>query len=125
MTTGPTTCLHYKVEAAVILGSCMYCNKNELNISHHTMKNTEEQKQSVPNERTTPRHHYQIRFNTKHGASDLVWRIFEDNIECLATAFRISTHMYSEQSTEDGVTKWNVACDGQMRIDEHGTAHIW
>jgi len=68
--------------------------------------------------------HFLIRFNTKHGDTNLVWRIFQDGAEVLATDFRITSPMYSETSVEHGVTKYNVACDGFLFVDEQGVAHI-
>lgn len=53
-----------------------------------------------------------IRYNTKHGESDLVWRIFEDGVERCASVLRIEVPMWSEASLEGEVTKWNVACEG-------------
>ena len=54
-----------------------------------------------------------IRFNTKHGESDLVWRIFENGVECCASNIRIEVPMWSESSLDGEVTKWNVACEGE------------
>jgi hypothetical protein len=59
---------------------------------------------------------YLIRYNTKHDESDLVWRIFENELEHLVKEFYITVPMYSESSLENGVQKWNVACKGVMRI---------
>jgi hypothetical protein len=53
-----------------------------------------------------------IRFNTKHGESNLIWRIFENGIERCASSIRIEVPMWSESSLEGDVTKWNVACVG-------------
>jgi hypothetical protein len=59
---------------------------------------------------------YHIRFNTKHDGSDLVWRIFENGTEHLVKDFKITVPMFGETTTEFGVQKWNVACDGFMNI---------
>lgn len=59
---------------------------------------------------------YHIRFNTHHGDSDLVWRIFENGVEHLVKQFHITTAMYGESTIENDVVKWNVACDGVMTI---------
>lgn len=69
-------------------------------------------------------HHFQIRFNTKHGDSLLVWRIFDNGEEVLATGFTVKGSMYSEATMEHGVVKYNVACDGYLTIDEFGHAYI-
>ena len=61
---------------------------------------------------------YHIRFNTKHGDSDLVWRIFENDVEHLVKDFRINVPMFGESTTEFGVQKWNVACHGFMKIKD-------
>jgi hypothetical protein len=58
--------------------------------------------------------HYQIRFNTKAEPGDpLVWRVFEDGRERLASDVHLKVRSYTEKSEVDGVTKWNMACDGQ------------
>jgi len=59
---------------------------------------------------------YHIRYNTHHGNTDLVWRVFENGQEHLVKHFHISVPMYSESTVENGVTKWNVACQGHMII---------
>lgn len=66
---------------------------------------------------------YYIRYNTKHGESDLVWRVFENDVEHLVRNFRIEVPMYGESTMEHGIQKWNVACDGYMTIVD-GIAHI-
>ena len=65
---------------------------------------------------------FHIRFNTKHNGSELVWRIFEDGIEHLASDVRIYSPLYTETTIEYGETKWNVVCDGRIVWD--GTAAI-
>jgi hypothetical protein len=57
---------------------------------------------------------YHIRFNTKHNNSGLVWRIFEDGVENLATDVRIIGETFTECTTEHGETKWNIACHGRV-----------
>jgi hypothetical protein len=59
---------------------------------------------------------YYIRYNTQHGESDLVWRVFENGVEHLVKAFYITSPMYGESTVEHGVQKWNVACEGLMKI---------
>ena len=59
---------------------------------------------------------YHIRYNTQHGESDLVWRIFENGQEHLVKNFKILVPMYGESTIENGVQKWNVACQGNMII---------
>jgi len=66
---------------------------------------------------------YHIRFNTKHGESDLVWRIFENGVEHIVKDFRILVPTYGEATIEDGIQKWNVACNGSMKI-VNGIAYI-
>jgi len=61
---------------------------------------------------------YHIRYNTKHGESDLVWRIFEDGAEHLVKGFYITVPMFGESTMEYDVKKWNVACEGVMRIED-------
>ena len=61
-----------------------------------------------------PRYH--IRYNTNHGASDLVWRVFEDDREYLVRDFRITVPVCGTTTMENGQQKWNVECHGIMRI---------
>jgi hypothetical protein len=59
---------------------------------------------------------YYIRYNTKHGESDLVWRVFENGVEHLVKNFHIEVPMFGESTMEHGIQKWNVACEGHMTI---------
>jgi len=61
---------------------------------------------------------YHIRFNHNHNGSGFVWRIFENGTENLVKAFRITVPMYDEQTIENGIEKWNVACEGKMTITD-------
>jgi hypothetical protein len=56
--------------------------------------------------------HIQIRYNTKAGDSNLVWRIIVDGKESLASSVIVFGTMYGEQSLVDGIKKFNLACDG-------------
>jgi hypothetical protein len=60
--------------------------------------------------------HYSIRYNTQHGESDLVWRVFENGVEHLVKNFEIQVPVRGESTLENGIQKWNVACVGTMRI---------
>ena len=62
---------------------------------------------------------YHIRYNTQHGESDLVWRIFENGTEHLVKEFYIKVPVYGESTMEFGIQKWNVACDGIMHIRDN------
>jgi hypothetical protein len=66
---------------------------------------------------------YHIRYNTAHGESDLVWRIFEDGVEYLVRDFLINVPIRGSSTMENGIEKWNVECQGIMRI-ERGVAYI-
>ena len=57
---------------------------------------------------------YHIRFNTKHNGSPLVWRIFEDGVEHLASDVRLVGETFTECTHEYGETKWNIACHGRL-----------
>ena len=59
---------------------------------------------------------YHIRYNTKHGDSDLVWRVFENGTEYLVKDLHISVPVYTENTIENGVIKYNIACEGDMVI---------
>ena len=67
--------------------------------------------------------HIQIRYNTKAGTTDLVWRIIIDGEEFLANSVVIFGTVYSEQSIVDGIEKFNLACDG-MPTWENGMVVI-
>jgi len=66
---------------------------------------------------------YHIRFNTKHGDTDLVWRIFEDGKEHLVRHLQINVPCHDESTVEDGVIKWNICCHGEMMLHD-GKAFI-
>ena len=57
---------------------------------------------------------YHVRFNTKHNGSELVWRIFENGEEYLASDVRIIGETFTECTREYGETKWNIACHGRI-----------
>jgi hypothetical protein len=57
---------------------------------------------------------YHIRFNTKHNGDELVWRVFENGVEHLATDVRIIGETFTECTNEYGQTKWNIACYGRI-----------
>ena len=57
---------------------------------------------------------YHVRFNTKHAGSNLVWRVFENGVENLATDVRILGETFTETTEEHGETKWNIACYGRI-----------
>lgn len=62
---------------------------------------------------------YHIRYNTKHGESDLVWRIFENGNEILVKNFHITVPMSGESSIENGIQKWNVMCEGYLTVKDN------
>ena len=66
---------------------------------------------------------YYIRYNTKHGDTDLVWRVFENGVEHLVRGIEIDTKVYGAQTWEHGASKWNMACHGVMNIVD-GVAYI-
>lgn len=66
---------------------------------------------------------YHIRFNTKHTDNEYVWRIFENGKEHIVKNFVITAPMFGESTIEDGVQKWNVVCEGSMKIED-GIAYI-
>jgi hypothetical protein len=59
---------------------------------------------------------YYIRYNTKHGDSDLVWRVFENGSEFLVRNIDIRIPVLGESTMEGDVVKWNIACSGSMDI---------
>jgi hypothetical protein len=61
---------------------------------------------------------YYIRYNTQHGETDLVWRIFENGQEHLVQNFHINVPTCGEVTLENGMQKWNVSCQGYMSIND-------
>jgi len=61
-----------------------------------------------------PTQHIQVRYNTKVGDDDLVWRVIVDGQEKLASGIEIRGYMYGEQSIVNGERKMNIACDGKI-----------
>jgi len=59
---------------------------------------------------------YYIRFNTKHGDTDLVWRVFENGSEILVRNIDIRVPTIGESTMEGDIVKWNIACQGNMTI---------
>jgi hypothetical protein len=57
-----------------------------------------------------------VRFNTKaEEGNPLVWRIFINGQEMLASSFEIQGYVYDVVSYEHGVKKLNVGCKGRIR----------
>lgn len=59
---------------------------------------------------------YHIRFNTKAAGSPLVWRVFENGEQHLVKHLDIRVPVRDENTMEGTEMKWNIACDGHMRI---------
>ena len=66
---------------------------------------------------------YHIRYNTKHGESDLVWRIIENGKEVLAKNLNIKVPVFDECTFEGVIQKWNICCIGKLTMIE-GKAEI-
>lgn len=59
-----------------------------------------------------------LRFNTKaEEGSPLVWRVFINGVEHLASGFEIHGYMYDVMSYERDAKKYNVGCKGRVRWD--------
>jgi len=57
-----------------------------------------------------------LRFNTKAEANDpLVWRIFINGNQSLASDFEIHGYAYAVSSEYEGDIKYNVGCKGRVR----------
>lgn len=64
-----------------------------------------------------------LRFNTKaKPGSSLVWRVFVNGVEHLASGFEIHGYMYDVLSYEGEVKKYNVGCKGRVRW--HGSKAV-
>ena len=59
-----------------------------------------------------------LRFNTKAEAGNpLLWRIFINDVEHLASSFEVHGYMYDAMTYEYDVKKYNVGCKGRVRWD--------
>jgi hypothetical protein len=59
-----------------------------------------------------------LRFNTKAKDGDpLVWRVFINGVENLASSFEVQGYIYDIISYERDVKKYNVGCRGRVRWD--------
>lgn len=60
-----------------------------------------------------------LRFNTKAPQGDpLVWRVFVNGVERLASSFEIHGYVHDVISQEKEVTKFNVGCKGRVRWED-------
>ena len=62
--------------------------------------------------------HYVIRYNHSHKkdpVNNRIWRVIENEIEHLVDDIKINVPSYAESSIspDDGLEKWNIACDGK------------
>jgi len=66
--------------------------------------------------------HYIIRYNHKHKTDKTqpIWRVFEDGREFYVQSIVINTKVYTESaiSPDDGLEKWNIACDGHGIVED-------
>ena len=58
-----------------------------------------------------------IRFNTKSNGSDLVWKIFVDGKEHLASTIKIQGYIYDQKTFVDSEEKMNISCFGNIKWD--------
>jgi hypothetical protein len=59
-----------------------------------------------------------LRFNTKaEEGNPLVWRVFVNGVENLASGFEVHGYMYDVMSYERDIKKYNVGCRGRVRWD--------
>jgi hypothetical protein len=57
-----------------------------------------------------------LRFNTKaKEGNPLIWRIFVNGVEHLASGFEIHGYIYDVMSYEYDIKKYNVGCKGRVR----------
>jgi hypothetical protein len=56
-----------------------------------------------------------IRYNTKNNGSDLVWRVFVDGKESLASSIKIKGYIYDERTFESNEQKVNISCIGNIK----------
>lgn len=60
-----------------------------------------------------------LRYNTKAEFDDsLIWRIFINGQEMLASSFEIHGFVQDVQTIENGVQKYNVGCRGRVRWEK-------
>lgn len=58
-----------------------------------------------------------IRYNTNNNGSDLVWRVFIDQKEHLASSIKIQGYIYDEKTFSGGEEKMNISCLGTVKWD--------
>jgi hypothetical protein len=59
-----------------------------------------------------------LRFNTKaEPGNPLVWRVFVNGVENLASGFEVHGYVYDALSYEGDIKKYNVGCKGRVRWD--------
>jgi hypothetical protein len=59
-----------------------------------------------------------LRFNTKAEESNpLIWRVFVNGVENLASGFEVHGYIYDVISYERDIKKYNVGCKGRVRWD--------
>jgi hypothetical protein len=57
-----------------------------------------------------------LRFNTKAQEGDpLIWRVYINGIEHLASGFEVHGYMYDQISYDGEIKKFNVGCKGRVR----------
>jgi hypothetical protein len=56
-----------------------------------------------------------IRFNTKNNGTPLIWRIFIDNEEFLASKLSLIGKFHDIISLEGDVKKYNISCRGHVK----------
>ena len=61
---------------------------------------------------------YHIRYNTRHGESEFVWRVFENGVEHLVKHISLQVPVFDEYTLENGIQKWNISCEGTMVIKD-------
>lgn len=59
---------------------------------------------------------YYIRYNTHCGETSNIWRVFENEVEYLVNQLDIQVPVTSAKTVENGVIKWNIYCEGTMKI---------
>jgi hypothetical protein len=60
-----------------------------------------------------------IRFNKDHKGANDAWRVFENGREHIVAGFVVEGMMQSDSTLERGEQKWNVLCEGELRIHEN------
>jgi len=60
---------------------------------------------------------YYVRYNTKHGNSNLVWRVISEDQEILVKNIKLMVPCFGDTTIENNIVKYNLACYGELLVN--------